>query len=45
MVIFWITVLPGRIVWAWVLTIPAAAVIAGLTYGVVLIFEKLTGRI
>jgi PiT family inorganic phosphate transporter len=35
----------GRIVWAWVLTIPAAAVIAGLSYGVVLIFEKLTGRI
>jgi inorganic phosphate transporter, PiT family len=35
----------GRIVWAWVLTIPAAAVIAGLSYGVVLVFEKLTGRI
>jgi len=35
----------GRIVWAWVLTIPAAALIAGLSYGVVLIFEKLTGRI
>jgi len=35
----------GRIVWAWVLTIPMAALIAALTYGVVLIIEKLTGRI
>jgi len=35
----------GRIVWAWVLTIPAAAVIAGLSYGVVLTVEKLTGLI
>lgn len=35
----------GRIVWAWVLTIPAAALIAGLCYGVILIIEKLTGRI
>lgn len=35
----------GRIVWAWVLTIPMAALIAGLTYGVVLIIEKLTGHI
>lgn len=35
----------GRIVWAWVLTIPAAAIIAGLCYGVILIIEKLTGRI
>jgi len=35
----------GRIVWAWVLTIPMAAIIAALTYGVVLIVEKLTGRI
>jgi inorganic phosphate transporter, PiT family len=33
----------GRIVWAWVLTIPMAGVIAALTYGVVLIIEKLTG--
>jgi inorganic phosphate transporter, PiT family len=33
----------GRIVWAWVLTIPAAGLIAGLTYGVVLLIEKLTG--
>ena len=35
----------GRIVWAWVLTIPMAGLIAALTYGVVLIIEKLTGRI
>ncbi len=35
----------GRIVWAWILTIPAAAAIAALTYGVVLIIEKLTGHI
>ena len=35
----------GRIVWAWILTIPAAAGIAAITYGVILIIEKLTGRI
>ncbi len=35
----------GRIVWAWILTIPMAAVIAALTYGVVLMVEKLTGQI
>ena len=35
----------GRIVWAWILTIPMAAVIAALTYGIILIIEKLTGRI
>ena len=35
----------GRIVWAWVLTIPMAAAIAGLSYGLVLIVEMLTGRI
>ena len=35
----------GRIVWAWVLTIPMAALIAGLTYGVVLLIEKITGTI
>ena len=33
-----------RIVWAWVLTIPAAALIAGLAYGVILLIEKLVGR-
>jgi PiT family inorganic phosphate transporter len=31
----------GRIVWAWVLTIPMAAIIAALAYGVVLIIEKI----
>lgn len=35
----------GRIVWAWVLTIPMAAFIAALTYGVILLIEKLTGSI
>lgn len=35
----------GRIVWAWVLTIPAAAAIAALSYGFILIIEKLTGHI
>jgi len=35
----------GRIVWAWVLTIPMAALIAALAYGVILVIEKLTGRI
>lgn len=35
----------GRIVWAWVLTIPMAALISGLCYGVILIVEKLTGKI
>jgi PiT family inorganic phosphate transporter len=35
----------GRIVWAWVLTIPMAALIAALSYGVVLLIEKLTGAI
>jgi PiT family inorganic phosphate transporter len=35
----------GRIVWAWVLTIPMAGLIAALTYGFVLIIEKLTGHI
>ena len=35
----------GRILWAWVLTIPAAGFIAAITYGVVLLIEKLTGYI
>lgn len=35
----------GRIVWAWVLTIPMAALIAALSYGIILVIEKLTGRI
>src|SRR5215204_6999883 len=33
----------GRIVWAWILTIPMAAIIAALSYGVVLLIEKLAG--
>jgi PiT family inorganic phosphate transporter len=33
----------GRIVWAWVLTIPMAAIIAAIFYGVVLSVERLTG--
>jgi inorganic phosphate transporter, PiT family len=33
----------GRIVWAWVLTIPAAAAIAALAYGGVLLVEKIVG--
>jgi len=32
----------GRIVWAWVLTIPAAGVIAALSYGIILVIEKIT---
>lgn len=35
----------GRIVWAWVLTIPMAGLIAALSYGLVLVIEKITGRI
>ena len=33
----------GRIVWAWILTIPAAAGIAAVSYAIVLMIEKLTG--
>jgi inorganic phosphate transporter, PiT family len=33
----------GRIVWAWVLTIPMAALIASLTYGVILVIELIAG--
>src|SRR6478672_3541055 len=33
----------GRIVWAWLLTIPMAAIIAAILYGVVLAFERVTG--
>ena len=35
----------GRIVWAWVLTIPAAALIAAASYGVILLIEKAAGVI
>jgi PiT family inorganic phosphate transporter len=34
----------GRIVWAWVLTIPMAALIAALSYGFILIIEILAGK-
>jgi PiT family inorganic phosphate transporter len=33
----------GRILWAWVLTIPMAGIIAALSYGVVLLIEKVLG--
>ena len=33
----------GRIVWAWVLTIPAAAAIAAVSYFIVLLIEKVVG--
>lgn len=33
----------GRIVWAWVLTIPMAGLIAALTYAIILVVELLTG--
>src|SRR6185436_13254275 len=33
----------GRIVWAWVLTIPMAALIAALSYLIILVIEKITG--
>lgn len=35
----------GRIVWAWILTIPMAALIAGLSYGAILMIEKIVGVI
>jgi inorganic phosphate transporter, PiT family len=33
----------GRIVWAWVLTIPMAALIAALSYAIILGVEKIVG--
>jgi PiT family inorganic phosphate transporter len=33
----------GRIVWAWILTIPAAGAIAALSYGVIVVIEKILG--
>ena len=33
----------GRIVWAWVLTIPAAATIAAISYGIILVIERIVG--
>ncbi len=35
----------GKIVWAWVLTIPMAALISSLSYGMILIIEKFMGVI
>ncbi|MFM9905777.1 MAG: anion permease [Pyrinomonadaceae bacterium] len=32
-----------RIVWAWVLTIPMAALIAALSYGIIVVIEKIAG--
>lgn len=34
----------GRIVWAWVLTIPMAAIIAAISYGAILLVELLASR-
>ncbi|HEX9931105.1 MAG TPA: inorganic phosphate transporter [Pyrinomonadaceae bacterium] len=34
----------GRIVWAWILTIPMAALIAALSYEVILIIDRLFGK-
>ncbi|MDQ3088845.1 MAG: inorganic phosphate transporter, partial [Acidobacteriota bacterium] len=31
----------GRIVWAWILTIPAAAIIAGLSYAIITLIDKM----
>lgn len=33
----------SRIVWAWILTIPMAGLIAALSYGVILVIEKIAG--
>ncbi len=34
----------GRIVWAWVLTIPMAALIAAISYGIIILIDKLVGK-
>lgn len=34
----------GRIVWAWVLTIPAAAIIAAVSYEIIVLIDKIVGR-
>ncbi len=34
----------GRIVWAWILTIPMAALIAAISYEVILVLDRLFGR-
>jgi PiT family inorganic phosphate transporter len=33
----------GRIVWAWILTIPAAAIIAAISYEIILVIDKIFG--
>ncbi len=34
----------GRIVWAWILTIPMAALIAAISYGIIISIDKLVGK-
>ena len=34
----------GRIVWAWILTIPMAALIAALSYGAIILIDKVLGK-
>ncbi len=34
----------GRIVWAWILTIPMAALIAAISYGIIVSIDKLIGK-
>ncbi len=34
----------GRIVWAWILTIPMAALIAAISYGIIISIDKLIGN-
>ena len=34
----------GRIVWAWILTIPMAALISALSYGIILVIEIILGK-
>lgn len=34
----------GRIVWAWILTIPMAALIAAISYGIIISIDKLIGK-
>jgi len=34
----------GRIVWAWILTIPMAAIIAAISYGIIISIDKLIGN-
>jgi PiT family inorganic phosphate transporter len=34
----------GRIVWAWILTIPMAALIAAISYGIIILIDKAVGK-